>query len=752
MRTGCSVTHHLPQFRKWLAFLALAFTCMSLQAAPPTGFVETDIAGGWNQAVGITFDANGRTFVWERGGKIWIVDDGVKSATPFLDISDEVAAYRDFGMLGVALHPDFLNTGYVYLLYEVDRHQLDECTEDPSGVGEPICSANYNPNLDQFFRATIARITRYQAVKPAGDPDYAAATAVDPASRKVLVGETKDSGFLLLHESHGSGHLAFGEDGTLIASNGDAASYINVDGGHDAYTYWQDAIDAGLMTERENVGAFRAQMLSSLSGKIVRIDPATGDGIPSNPFYDSANPRSAQSRVWALGLRNPYRITIRPESGSHDPAAGDPGTIYIGDVGWNEWEDLNVVTAAGENFGWPLFEGLERHNGYWNKLTANPDEPNPLFGQGGCTQEFFRFQDLIQQDTLAAPLSFPNPCDTSQQIPITANVFLHTRPAIDWQHIFGPSRTGIFVGDTAAVINIEDPASPVPGPNFGGNASTGGVWYTATDFPQEYQNTYFAGDYGQQWIRNFKFDANDQPVSVSDFNNTAGAVVFLATNPVDGALYYVTWAPNNRVIKVTYQPTGNQPPDAVASSDIRYGASPLAVQFTGSNSTDPNGDPLSYQWDFGDGSPIVTTANPQHTFGGTPGTPDSYTVTLRVADPLGESDATTLLISVNNTPPAVDILTPPDGTLYSISTTTEYDLTAAVVDAEQGPGQYSCAWQTILHHNTHTHDKPVDTSCTTTTRISPQPSGEMRVVATSPTTSRSPCASLTPPACLRATR
>ncbi len=177
---------------------AATFSMSAAIAAPPTGFVETEIAGGWNEAVGITFDTNGRTFVWERGGKIWTVDSGVKSAIPFLDISDEVAAYRDFGMLGVALHPDFLNTGFIYLLYEVDRHHLEECAEDASGVGVPICSGSYDPNTNIRYQASIGRITRYTAIKPAGDPDFAFSTAIDSASRKVLVGETDNSGSLLL--------------------------------------------------------------------------------------------------------------------------------------------------------------------------------------------------------------------------------------------------------------------------------------------------------------------------------------------------------------------------------------------------------------------------------------------------------------------------------------------------------------------------------------------------------------------------
>src|SRR5204862_515637 len=58
------------------------------------------------------------------------------------------------------------------------------------------------------------------------------------------------------------------------------------------------------------------------------------------------------------GLRNPFRFTLRPATGSADTTAGDPGTLYIGDVGWNDWEELDVAAQPGVNFGWPCYEGI----------------------------------------------------------------------------------------------------------------------------------------------------------------------------------------------------------------------------------------------------------------------------------------------------------------------------------------------------------------------------------------------------------
>src|SRR5690606_33131143 len=82
----------------------------------------------------------------------------------------------------------------------------------------------------------------------------------------------------------------------------------------------------------------------------------------------------------------------------------------------------------------------------------------------------------------------------------------------------------------------------VTGTPFGGNSSTGGVWYTGSDFPAEYRNTYFHADYGAQWIRNFVFDTNDTLLAVRDFATGAGGVVGLASHPQTGSLYYISWA------------------------------------------------------------------------------------------------------------------------------------------------------------------------------------------------------------------
>src|SRR5206468_1357917 len=120
----------------------------------------------------------------------------VKLAPPLIDISEEVGGWRDFGLLGFALHPNFQQNGYIYLAYTVDHHHLAR-----------FGTSGYRASSNEYFMATIHRVTRYTA---SASNDF---RSVDLASRKVLVGESITNGFPSLYQSHGIGSLVFGADG-----------------------------------------------------------------------------------------------------------------------------------------------------------------------------------------------------------------------------------------------------------------------------------------------------------------------------------------------------------------------------------------------------------------------------------------------------------------------------------------------------------------------------------------------------------
>ena len=92
--------------------------------------------------------------------------------------------------------------------------------------------------------------------------------------------------------------------------------------------------------------AVSVQNIDSLSGKILRIDPITGLGLPDNPFVEPGDDLSANhSKVYQLGLRNPFSMGFAQD-----------GRLFISNTGWYSWEEIESG-HAGANFGWPYFEG-----------------------------------------------------------------------------------------------------------------------------------------------------------------------------------------------------------------------------------------------------------------------------------------------------------------------------------------------------------------------------------------------------------
>ncbi len=151
-------------------------------------------------------------------------------------------------------------------------------------------------------------------VDPA-DPDRA-----DPASETVILALDQPG------PNHNGGEILFGADGMLYIGLGDGGSEGDPEG--------------------------RGQSLNDLFGSILRLDVSSGTGYtipPDNPYVGRTD---ARGELWSVGLRNPWRFTF-------DPATGD---LYVADVGQDNWEEIDVVTAAqgagrGANFGWNVMEG-----------------------------------------------------------------------------------------------------------------------------------------------------------------------------------------------------------------------------------------------------------------------------------------------------------------------------------------------------------------------------------------------------------
>lgn len=587
------------------------FFCRGTAQVVPSGFTEEFYRGIWNgqssePLVGLTFDPLHRLVVWTKEGKVFVYVAQTNSWGLMLDISGETNASLDGGLLGFVLDPNYLSNGFCYVYYSCN-------------VGS----------------ATMGKVKRFKVANP-----LATSPVVDYSSllNKTLIGESASTGIPITILSHMGGTLVFGTDGSLLVSTGDGAYYSNDDNGSHPNTNYQATLNEGVMTTAENIGANRSQMLNSHSGKILRIDSNTGDGLPTNPYFDATHPRSAQSRVWARGLRNPFRIMHIPLTGNH---ADDPGDFWVGDVGQGDKEEYNLLTEGGQNFGWPRYEGM----------------------------------DVVH----SRPMSY---------WPIS-----HTKPLIDY-------RTGVGRVVKNGVV-VEIGSNDVPGPHpMEGNSAIAGVYYNKDSYPAMYKNTFFMGD-ASGVIYNIKMGENYNVEHINRFAyNLPGGVVCMAIHPLEGDLYYVSYG-NLAIRRIRYTPT-NRAPTAKIKADNLSGSSPIVTAFSAIDSYDlDNGQSLTYQWDFGDGSPIEVGLAPHHVFSNN--SVSYFKVKLTVTDPHGAKGYDSVYVDINNTPPVIENST--IHTLSQIAANQPFmlNLSATVSDDRTASSGLVYTWKVTLAHNDHEH-------------------------------------------------
>jgi uncharacterized repeat protein (TIGR01451 family) len=621
------------------ALLALLAIGGSGANALPQGFQETQLPfTTLVNPTAIRFAADGRIFVAEKSGRIKVFSN-LNDSTPdlFADLSANVHNFWDRGMLGLALDPGF-TTGrpYVYVLYTFDA---------PIGGSPPTwgdtCPTPPGPTGDGcVVSARLSRLTANgnQMTGP----------------EQVLIND-----WCQQYPSHSIGSLAFGGDGALYVSGGDGASFNFADWGQDGNPLNPcgdppGGVGAQLSPPTAEGGALRSQDLrtpfdplhpsdpTSLDGAILRINPDTGQGMPDNPLAGSSDPN--ERRIIAHGLRNPFRITIRPGTSE----------VWFGDVGWNTWEEINrIADPLGfvENFGWPCYEGVGHQPGY---DSANLNICENLYAQG-----------------------------TGFDVPPH-----YAPPYYTYNH-------------SAKVVPGE---SCPPNPDgTGASSSTAGVaFYTGGPFPDSYDGALFFADYSRDciWVMFPGTNGLPNPNNKATFVAPAANPVDLQVGP-DGALYYPDFD-GGTIRRIAY--AANQPPIASATGSPTNGPAPLTVNFNGSGSSDPEGGPLAYAWDLdGDGAFDDSTAvQPTYTYT----QPGTYNARLRVTDNQNQSATSApVAISANNTPPTGTIDAPAAGTTWKVGDLISFD--GSATDPQQGTLPDSAlSWELIMHHcpsDCHTH-------------------------------------------------
>ena len=313
-------------------------------ATLPAGFQETEVFTGLTSPTVVQFASDGRVFVAEKSGLIKVFEN-LADTTPtvFADLRTNVHNFWDRGLLGMALHPNFPATPYVYVLYTHDA-AIGGTAPRWGTVGGTTDGCPTPPGATQDGCVVSGRLSRLQA---SGN--------VMTGAEQVLIED-----WFQQYQTHSIGTLAFGPDGALYVSAGDGASATFADYGQDGDPTnpgGDPPVPVGGVQTPPTAegGQLRSQDLrtsgdpTTLDGAILRLDPVTGAAMPGNPFFGSPDGNAA--RIIAYGLRNPFRFAIRPGTDE----------IWVGDVGRGSWEEINRIPDANdsvlENFGWPCYYG-----------------------------------------------------------------------------------------------------------------------------------------------------------------------------------------------------------------------------------------------------------------------------------------------------------------------------------------------------------------------------------------------------------
>ncbi|MEF8840272.1 MAG: PQQ-dependent sugar dehydrogenase [Haloarculaceae archaeon] len=268
-------------------------------AGPPPESVGLEtLVDGLGAPVDVAFapDAD-RRYVVEQGGLARVHEaDGLREE-PFLDLRDSIERGGEKGLLGLALHPEFAENRRAFVRYSAPRRE-----------GTP-----------EDYRHTFV-LAEFEAARDG--------RRVRRDSERALLEIPEPQG------NHNAGDLAFGPDGYLYVAVGDGGSGGDRGDGH--VEDWYDAVDGGNGQD----------VTENLLGSVLRIDidgreDGKGYAVPEdNPLVG----REGLDEHYAWGLRNPWRMSF------------DRGDLYVGDVGQNSYEEVNLVERGG-NYGWNVMEG-----------------------------------------------------------------------------------------------------------------------------------------------------------------------------------------------------------------------------------------------------------------------------------------------------------------------------------------------------------------------------------------------------------
>ncbi|MFC4010174.1 PQQ-dependent sugar dehydrogenase [Nonomuraea purpurea] len=631
-------------------------------AAPPpeSDFQKVTLNDNPGEPMDLAVLPDSRVLHTTRKGEVWLHDP--KTGLNTLAARLNVYQHDEEGLQSIALSPGFgkgpKKDDWVYLYYSPP---LNTPVDDPAtpDVNEGDAPLTGTPQDFAPFKGLI-RLSRFRLT----------GNTIDLRTEQRVLDVPVDRGICC----HVGGDIVFDAAGNLYLSTGDDTNPFSSDG----FTPIDERTDRNPAFDAQR----SAGNTNDLRGKILRVN-VRADGSYSIPRGNLFPPGTQGTRpeIYAMGLRNPFRIEIKRSTGelyvgdySPDAREADP---QRGPSGTGKW---TVVRKAG-NYGWPYC------------ATARLPYVDYDFATSTSGQAF----------DCAAPVN-DSPHNTGRRA---------LPPVVqpDVWYSYGQSAEFPQLG-TGGIGPMGGPAYSYDPRNAHARGSV--AW------PKYYDGVPLFYEWTRDYVKAFRRDGQIEDVLPS----------FVFDNPMDmefgpdGALYVLEYGdgffqenPDAQLSRIDYiGNTGNHTPIPAAAASVTAGHAPLTVRFTSTGTTDPDGDRIRYAWDF-DADGRVDSRSPEATY--TFQRNGLYNATLRVTDDDGKSAATSVRVVVGNAAPVVELVKPAQGQAFSFGDVVEFEV--RITDDQP----VNCANVTVdyvLGHDEHGHPQTTARGCTGSIQTT-EPSG-----------------------------
>jgi len=549
-------------------------------------------------------------------------------------LAAEVPIYQhdEEGLQGIAIDPNFSRNHWVYLYYSPP---LDTPVDDPSTPEVNEGDAPFEGTEADFARFRgVLRLSRFKLV---GDQ-------LDLSTEQQIIDVAADRGICC----HVGGQIDFDGRGNLFLSTGDDTNPFFSDG----YAPLDDrpgrnpAFDA-----RRSAGN-----TNDLRGKLLRIRVKAGGGytIPQGNLFRPGTPKT-RPEIDAMRLRNPFRFSVNRTNGDvymadYSPDAPEPNPLR-GPAGHGRW----MLIQKPGNYGWPYCVTLDMPYVDYDFATGESGEPFD------CRRPV-NDSALNTGRRVLPPLVQPDVWYTYQDTGEFPELF---------QNAGG------------------DGIGPMAGPAYQYDAKSDSRF----KWPRYYHGVPLFYEWTRDYIKEFRLNRPNGN-RLEDIRH----VPVFVDNPMDmefgpdGALYVLEYGdgffsenPDAQLARIDFV-RGNYTPVPQVAAEPTTGLAPLTVAFSSAGTSDPNGDPITYEWNFDmDGTVDSTEPNPTFTYEEN----GVFDATLKVTDSTGRTAAASVVIIIGNVAPTVELTTSP------------------------APGEPFQFGQQVTYQVTVTDDSPVDCSAVT---------------------------------------